>query len=315
MILFDEKAYAEKMHDTQSFIKSFGLTDLSIYARWLKYKKMQEIGKNYDTLTDDELKSIECSIEAELIDFSSKHYSEFNYTIHYHYIDSAIANTRDRKLLIPIDLPITKKEYETLAEIEDDNCRRILFAMLVESKYFRFNNASVVDVDVTEETMFFVHMKYNEILKVANTCFQNREDKRKALYYLCSNGYIDITEIKNLIYVKIVDIDKSEENVVDKIFDYDHIGLHYDRLFGIRKIGVCSYCGCLFKQGTKGNRQYCYRHRGYNKKGLRFGKCVDCGKEFSVSANDKNKIRCDKCQRTKHLNDMKDWQRRNKAKI
>lgn len=37
-------------------------------------------------------------------------------------------------------------------------------------------------------------------------------------------------------------------------------------------------------------------HRGYQKKELRFGICVDCGREFSVAANNQKKIRCDDCQ-------------------
>lgn len=40
-------------------------------------------------------------------------------------------------------------------------------------------------------------------------------------------------------------------------------------------------------------------HRGYQKKTLHFGKCVDCGKEFSVAATDQNRVRCDKCQKEK----------------
>ena len=304
MILFDEKSFAERMHDTQSFVKAYGIGELSIYARWLKYNKLQEIGKDYLTVTDEELQDIEKYIESALIDFASKHYSEFNYTNNYVEIDAAIANTRDRKLLIPKKIPITRNEYEKLLEIENDDYRRIIFVMLVESKYFRFNNVSMVDMPIDENTMFFVRMSYEDVMKVAKVKNKN-EVKKKSMYYLYQNDYFGRTVTKDLFFVKIVDTDQNPDDVVEWIFDYDHLDLHYERLFTDKVIGICKYCGCLFRQNKFGNALFCYKHRGYNKKGLRFGKCIDCGKEFSVSANDKNKVRCDDCQKKKLNNDTR----------
>ena len=59
---------------------------------------------------------------------------------------------------------------------------------------------------------------------------------------------------------------------------------------------TCKYCGRLFRQNKTNRIQYCYKHRGYQKKVLRFGICVDCGREFSVAATEQNRVRCDKCQ-------------------
>lgn len=61
-------------------------------------------------------------------------------------------------------------------------------------------------------------------------------------------------------------------------------------------IGTCEHCGRLFRQNKTNRIQYCYKHRGYQKKVLRFGVCVDCGREFSVAANNQSKVRCDDCQ-------------------
>lgn len=310
MILFDEKSFAEKMHDTQSFIKAYGIGELSIYARWLKYNKLQEIGKDYLTVTDEELKDIERYVEIALIDFATKHYSEFNYTNNYMDIDAAIANTRDRKLLIPTKTPITKSEYEKIKEIEDDNFRRIIFSMLVISKYFKMNNASMIDIELDQNTMFFLVGTYEDAMKAVKVkC--SREIKKKSMYYLYQNGYFGRTTRKDLFYIKFVDIDNSEENIVDYVYDYDHIDLHYEKLFLGATIGICKHCGCLFKQNKTGRLQYCYKHRGYNKKGLRFGKCIDCGNEFYVAATNHKKVRCDDCQKIKDRESKRIWKLEN----
>lgn len=292
------------MHDTQSFIKSYGIKELSIYARWLKYNKLQEIGKDYLTVSDEELKEIEKYIENSLIDFSTKHFADFNYTKNYKDIDIAIENTRDRKLLIPIKIPITRTEYEKLLEIDNDEYRRIIFVMLVESKYFKFNNVSIIDEEINKNTMFFVSMPYKDVMKAVKVK-SSKEKQKESMYYLFQNGFFGRTAIKDLFYVKIVDINKNPEDVVEWIFDYDHLDLHYERIFAEKPISECNYCGCLFRQNKFGNALFCYKHRGYNKKGLRFGKCVDCGNEFFVSANNQRKIRCDECQSKKRKIDIK----------
>ena len=60
-MIFDELGFAQKMHDTQSFIKSFNSSELGIYGRWLKLKRLEEIGKDYSTATENELEDIENS--------------------------------------------------------------------------------------------------------------------------------------------------------------------------------------------------------------------------------------------------------------
>lgn len=321
-MIFDELGFAQKMHDTQSFIKSFNSSELGIYGRWLKLKKLEEIGKDYSTVTETELEDIEKYIESALIDFSTKHYEEFNYTRHYKYIDKAVESTRDRKLLIPIKTPITKKEYDILMTIENERYRRIVFVMLVVSKYFKLNNTSMIDIDIDENTMFFVGVSYKEAAKMADVRFKDDDERTDFLWYINDKGFVGRTKRKKLFYVKIIDTDQNDENVVEWITDYDHINLHYERLFGESDIGVCEYCGCLFRKrklrtnlqtsdqrATNGSnsQKFCYKHRGYNKKGLRFGKCIDCGKEFYVDSRDSKKTRCDECQSIRNREVKRRW--------
>lgn len=328
-MIFDELGFAQKMHDTQSFIKSFNSSELGIYGRWLKLKKLEEIGKDYSTATETELEDIEKYIESALIDFSTKHYEEFNYTRHYKYIDKAVESTRDRKLLIPIKTPITKKEYDTLMTIENERYRRIVFVMLVVSKYFKLNNTSMIDIDIDENTMFFVGVSYKEAAKMANVRFKDDDERTDFLWYINDKGFVGRTKRKKLFYVKIIDTDQNDENVVEWITDYDHINLHYERLFGESDIGVCEYCGCLFRKrklrtnfqtsdqreaNGSNSQKFCYKHRGYNKKGLQFGKCVDCGREFATNAKDHKTIRCKECQLIKRRETYRLSKQRSRSK-
>ena len=76
-------------------------------------------------------------------------------------------------------------------------------------------------------------------------------------------------------------------------------------------IGTCKYCGRLFRQNKQNNMMYCYKHRGYQKKELRFGICIDCGRDFSVAANNQRKVRCDCCQKEY----IKEYDRHRKQKL
>lgn len=296
MIRFDEKSFAEKMHDTQSFINTYGVTELTIYAKWLKYNKLKELEKDYTDLTVEENVEMDKYIERELIDFSERNYPSFNYVVNYTDIDRAVENSKGYKLRLPSPTPITKSEWESIMSIDNDNYRRILFVMLVDSKYYRLHGTSIYkEYTVDENTVFYNQMSDNEIIKTAKTKFSDKEEKKHVWHYLYKRGLADITSGRlKARFVQIVDVSLDAE-IVDYITDYDHLDLHYERLMGVN-IGTCKYCGRLFKQNKQNNMMYCYKHRGYQKKELRFGICVDCGREFSVAANNQKKIRCDDCQ-------------------
>lgn len=296
MIHFDEKSFAEKMHDTQKFINSYGVTELTIYAKWIRYNKIKELEKDYNELTDDEIKKIDNEVERILIEFSEKNYLGFNYVINYIDIDRALENSRNYKLRLPAPIPITQKEWDAILSVEHDNYRRVLFVMLVDAKYYRYNGTGICrEYVVDENTVFYTQMTDNEILKASKAKFANKSEKRHVWNYLYKLNLADITNGRlKARYVNIVDIN-STSKVIDYITDYDHLDLHYERLLGV-PIAKCKFCGALYKQNRQNNTLYCYKHRGYQKKELRFGVCVDCGREFSVASNNHKKIRCDNCQ-------------------
>ena len=296
MVRFDELSYAEEMYNTQSFIKSYCVTELTIYAKWLKWKKLKEIGKDYLEVTDEENEKIEKSVRDDLIDFATKHYSEFNYTVNYTDIDKAVANTRVAKLLIPKEVKITKNEYNTLMSIENDAYRRVLFIMLVDAKFKRENNVLLKPSTVDNDTPYYVRMERSEIIRLSKAKFEDKEDRNKGVWgYLGKNKFAEMRPSWANMAVRIVDISGTDD-IVEVISDYDHLDLHYERMIG-GNISECKFCGKLFRQNKRNTAYYCYKHRGYNKVGLKEKECVDCGTSFFVQPNAVKKIRCDDCQR------------------
>lgn len=302
MVIYDEKSVAEQMHNTQSFIKKFCADELTIYAKWLKYNEIiKRKGEYVFDFPDEELDEIDSIVEAGIIDFSSKHYGAFNYNIDYKTIDKAMENSRKLKLRLPLPVSITKNEWNTILNVDNENYRRALLIMLIDAKYNRYHNASLrKDVVIDDSTVFYSYLSESDIFGYMNV----KIPKAEKPFFFCdlmnNTGLCNITDGKhNTVYVNFVDVDINSE-ILDDITDYNHLHLYYEKFLNPESIGVCRYCGALFKQNKKRTAQYCYLHR--NHKSKQYGVCIDCGKSFVLAPN---KVRCDICQNNKKRIDTK----------
>lgn len=296
MIYFDELSATKEMEESQSFKNGYTKTDLFMYTKYLKYKKAIESGIDYENITEDQLRSYSQSIECELRAFCERACLDFNYTTKYQDIDFALEYSCKYKLKLPRPLPITQREWNSIMSVPNENYRKMLFIMLVDAKYYKYFSTSVEnDKSIDADTVFYVRMTKSEIQKAAKVKYANQSEKDFFLGCINRLGLFDISDSRLCSwYIKFVDI--SNENVIEYITDYEHLDLHYEKLSG-KKIGNCKYCQKLFRQNKDGSAIYCWKHRGYNKIGLRTGKCVDCGKSFQVAATNQKKVRCDSCQK------------------
>lgn len=296
MIIFDELEFAEQM-SKKGFIKKYSLYELSIYAKWIKYSI-----DNGDISTEDTY----AEIETRLKEFCNKYTKNFNYDVDYKKIDSAIKSTEEYRLRLPMSINITEKEKKSILNLNNENYRRVVFVMLVVSKFYKLNNTKIVKDDVKsdnsdikpEETKvaYYCNLTDSEIFKIANLKMPTIE--RNVMWsYLYKNNIIGITNGRNTTrVVKIVD-DDINSSIAFSINDYSHIMLYYEKLNGVT-IDDCQYENCkkVFKQNSKGTRKFCDTHRKYQKTELKLIKCKDCGKEILVNGIVKNKRRCDECQ-------------------
>lgn len=313
MILYDEREYVSKMQENPYDYALCNLDDMKIYAKWLKYQKLQELKKTYEEITPEENAEIDKYVKNNLIEFCEKANEYFNYTLRYDDIRAAVAYTNLYKLKLPHKLPITRKEWNALQIIKDDNVKRMMFAMLVDAKYYRYFNISLKNkTEVNEDTIFFIQADLTQLVKMSGAKFKTREEKYLSLHELYKLGLLDITDgVNEDLFIRCVDLDDSD--VIDYISDYDHVNLHYEKLCG-ENIGVCEYCGRLFRQGLRNNRKYCYQHRGYVAKGKELKYCIDCGKPLNISGKSHKTIRCVECQKKSKKERDKEWHRKQKLK-
>ena len=251
------------------------------------------------------MEQLDSQIEKELKAFCNRYYIDFNYIVKFQDIDNAVASSRLYKLKLPLPTPITKKEWEKICTIENDNYRRMLFVMLVDAKYHRLHSISIENsATITEDTLFYCHMEKRDIYKAGACKFKNAEEKNFSLGCLFKAGLFDITNNKyRSWFVKFVDISDKPDDVLDYITDYAHLNMHYDKLMGV-PMGKCKVCGSLFKQNKNGTAVYCYKHRGYTKVNRCLTKiCEDCGTAFKATTYSKRN-KCSKCY-LKYRNEQK----------
>lgn len=282
MIIFDELSFANRMLE-KGFIKCFSIYELSVYAKYLK-----SINKEND------------EIEAELISFSKKWNKDFIYEVDYPKIDKAVKSIDEYSLRIAKPVYVTENEWNKIMELNNEKYRRVLFTMLVISKYYKSNNTKITkdekpddnNIDTYNDT-YFCNFSDVDILKLSGVKFREKDEKTKMFNYFYKNDFIDITQGKKSI--RIIKIINSDGKIKETITDYDNIILYYERLVG-EKIGECKECGKLFRQSKSNNGQYCYKHRGYKPQEYKTITCIDCEKDVVVDSKDNETCRCESCK-------------------
>lgn len=313
MIYFDELSVAEKMEKCQSFTDGYSVIELIIYAKYLKYKKVIESAAAYSEVSATQLESYDKEVENALRLFCEGCCNGFNYTVSYKDIDHAVNVSNKYLLKLPNPIPITKNEWEAIKSVKNEKYQRMLFVMLVDAKYYRMFNTSIEKRDeILSDSIFYIRMQRNEIQKAAKIKYDTPSEKTFFLGCIAKQGLFGITENRLRTWY-LTFVDTSNDYIIDYITDYNHLDLHYERLIGNR-IGQCEYCGKLFKQGKTKASDYCYKHRGYNKKNTQKLICIDCGKEFVIGSKSRKSCRCSECQAKETRRLKREWWHNNKDK-
>lgn len=278
MIVFDELSFANKMIE-KGFVKCFSIYELSIYAKYLKYQNQ----------TNEE-------IEKELIAFSEKWSKDFIYEVDYPKIDKALKSIDEYSLRIAKPTYLTENEWDKIMELNNEKYRRVLFTMLIISKFYKNNNTKIIKEDNTIENkykdVYFCNFSDSDILKLSGVRFKDKNDKNKMFNYFYNNEYVDITQGKKSI--RIISIVDNNSDIKETISDYENIILYYERLIG-EKISKCKECERLFRQNKANNREYCNQHKGYIKQETKTITCIDCGEEKQIPSTSRQNERCSEC--------------------
>jgi len=202
MIFYEDK-YAKQLlkNGFTSFMNS---NDLSILAKYFKY-----IGKS------------KSQIKESLLDFCKKFNPNFNEVLSRNKINYALKTCSRYGLRIPADVIITETEMEIIKNCGNYKRQKVLFVMLVLSKYSKYNNTNLNKKEDDEENKesfddletqnnnFYVNEKFINILKLAKVNV-SRVERMEILNDLQRNEYI-LTKRKNRnggIFYKIMFIDE-----------------------------------------------------------------------------------------------------------
>lgn len=235
MIFYEEK-HAKKLLES-GFTSFMNYEDLSILAKYFKY-----IGKN------------KSQIRKSLVEFCEKHNPYFNEVLSRGKIDGALKSCEKFGLRLAIDVPVTISELDIIKNCGDYKRQKILFVMLVISKYFKYNDTRLTPKkNNNHDNDFYVNYKLIDILKMSQINISKVE--RKDIIYDLEQSHL-ITTIKNRdggtsFQINFID-ENSEPSIV--VSDMDNIISFYHF--------YCSRCG---KETNKARRHDlcddCYKEK------------------------------------------------------
>ena len=113
---FDELAIAKEMESNT--VNNFTKTSALIYAKYLRYKAICDLGKDYNSVTVEDMEQLDSQIEKELIAFCERTVPEFNYVKAFLVIDQVVEWSKKYKLKLPHPIPITQLEWDAIMSID-----------------------------------------------------------------------------------------------------------------------------------------------------------------------------------------------------
>lgn len=266
----NEYTYAENLLNKQD-LKACDLGDKPSSTLNLLARYYREIGKN-----DDEIKEL-------LSDFLNRclkdKYKESKWidSIFYQVVKSKKYNLKKVDNVV-----VTKSEMEIIQSVKGKSRQKVLFTLLVLSKYY---NA------VSDKNKNWTNLEYKKIFKLANVqlSIQNQALLINDLY---NCGFVNVSKNVGKPNIQINFVD-NESDAVLTITRLKDLGKEYLMFCGEDYIR-CQKCGTLVKN-YKNTNKYCKTCGQYQPIETKTVICVDCGNEFSVDAKDNQTIRCNDC--------------------
>lgn len=198
---------------------------------------------------------------------------------------------------------ITKTELKKIEELQNSTLERLAFVLLCYAKLkkLRYPNS----------TGWVSSKHYRHIFKAGAKINCKLYDRDILLSKLIDTGYLKdrpIPSLEKLDYMSPREAEKMEKQQLDvqvtyiddntekMIFvdDWRELSYYYRRYRG-ENIIKCLKCGILMRGNKNNTKKYCNNCAGYQKIGEKTVTCIDCGKQFDVSAKDNRSTRCKDC--------------------
>ena len=136
----------------------------------------------------------------------------------------------------------------------------------------------------------------------------SRKLRARKIGTLIREGYIRYAVPIGNLNIQVLFVNDDDDKKL-LIYDFRVLGNEYLYHNGGNYIR-CAECGKLVKNNKYGNKKYCSECAAYNPQETKQVTCVDCGKVFTVDANNNRTCRCDNCQKVYRNNYQKELMRR-----
>lgn len=226
--------------------------------------------------------------EKFMYEFCKKYIPGFNKVKYYKVIDRALREGRKGKnpLMVIKDVPILKKELEYIDSLElDIEYKKLLFAFIVKRK-LAYEIHKIHNAETIELSTYFNGAKksFREVFKSANITKKGykidnmiinlvKEDVVESIIkgdlilkymYNIYNTETYVVQKKNHLTYEMEDVERKrilykfdEDEVFERIKDFDNIGYIFEYYKGDKKIKKCEECGKLIKFKSKKTPKYC----------------------------------------------------------
>lgn len=270
--IFNEEKHAQYMLENGFKLKEFNSYELGI------------LSKHYFSNTNLNRPQV----REELINFCIKHDKEFDAVLRRSTLNNLIEYGKKFDFINVDTIKITKKELDVISSINDFKKEKILFVMLVFSKYRHMSNKEK-DIKIRNESKkntrkgldkYFVTEKHTTIIKEAKVSI-SKADRNVVFRYFEDLDILRMT-MKCNFELHFVDSEINKDDVVIEIDNFKNFIYYYYQWKDVGKYIKCEACGCIDKQNSN-SMKYCnkcfeeYRrkYKTEKQKQYRSVECVD----------------------------------------
>lgn len=271
--IFNEKQHIENQIDQKYVNENNPTYTIKNLARYNHYILGLNKTENYNAI--HEYMKANCSI-----------YTEVGYN---KAINSCIRDVKKRPFANIDNIIITTQELEQIKQLNDDRKEKLAFVLLADAKYC--NKLNNINANVAWVTT-------SDLYKLARVTMPYA-DRAMFLSFLYDEQFVEINCNPKFTGYNLLYVSKDQHDVGITLTELNYKELAFTYMnwkYGGYK--ECAECGRLIK--IRKNTQYCKEcSKKYVPSESKIVTCVDCGKEFGVSAKASKTYRCEECQHEK----------------
>ena len=180
---------------------------------------------------------------------------------------------------------VTESEWAKIQSLKNKTLSKLAFTLLCIAK---INNQK------RQSNNNWVNMEIKDIFKMANiSC--SIDTRARRLCDLINSGMVEFAKRIDNLNLRVLFVDEQSEGKF-LVNDFRDLGHEYLYRSG-ENYTRCAECGKLVKNNKYSNKKYCASCASYTPMETKTITCMDCGKEFAISAKNKRTIRCENCQK------------------